>query len=1164
MRRIGILRETVSRFERRAPLTPRHVARLVGEHGIEVLVQPSAQRVFTDAEYAAAGAIVQEDVSSAVSLLGVKQVPLELVERHPGRCFAFFSHTIKGQEASMPLLDACNRSGVRLLDYECIRAAGGASAPRLVAFGDFAGKAGAIGALRGLGLRLAALGYETPLLSLRPTHEYDSYANACQALAEVGAALGAERALPPFAAPLTIAITGSTGKVGRGALDALRHLGDRALAVVEPTELASIAARGADGYKGGPSIFVAALSAADVVAPLDRTASFTKEEYYARPELFAPTFHERLLPHISLLINAAYWDLRFPRLLTAQQLAANAAAARAQGHSVPRLQMIADLSCDINGALEPLVRSTTIDDPFFVYDFVTATERRRDGAGVAALGGDGVAVLGTDILPAELPREASEHFGDALFRFVPQLADRATASRTYLDQLDTSAVGGPAGLSRELWSAIIACDGELTPRYRYISKIREARARLGRQHATHGAGQTAASVARVSLHGHLFDSGLINTALDMIEHAGGHSELLEVNAGLGVHGKTSAVIAIELGEAADHDGDGQSGEARLENLLDRLQQLARTRPAADASMIVLPKTTFSPAAPNMATPGGGGGVAAADAAAAGAPAGMTDRTAQVPAELAASARAAVAGSRAQRICVLGAGMCAGPAVELLSRDANTVVHVVSAERGAAAKLCAALGRPNAHPLEADAQLAPDGRGGDASVRELLARSDAVLSLLPARMHAPIARACIDSGVALVTASYVDDATRALAPAAAAAGVPVLCEMGLDPGLDHMSAMQLLDSVRARGGRILEFSSVCGGLPSPEVAAHTPLRYKFSWSPAGVLSALEQPAVMLQRGSRVTVGGGDELLAAAGPYRSGRLGDVYQVRRHVLCCAAAPVAPACGMRLTIPSLPLPCSHAQLEVLPNRDALQYVPLYGLDKAGELRAVFRGTLRFAGWAGEMAALRRRGLMDSNATVPSGARSWLDVARQLRLEEPTSGEDAADAARITELARELGLLDTKEAAELSGGDNGGSGRRHSLRDAFCALLARRLAYGEGERDLVLMEHHVLAHWPTDGRVESIVSTLALTGGGTAGMPSAMARTVGLTAAFGVRLLLSAEGRDRLGGGVHIPTSPAVYGAVLPLLAAEGVRFDAERCHTVALSSDASRRAAASAAACA
>lgn len=159
-----------------------------------------------------------------------------------------------------------------------------------------------------------------------------------------------------------------------------------------------------------------------------------------------------------------------------------------------------------------------------------------------------------------------------------------------------------------------------------------------------------------------------------------------------------------------------------------------------------------------------------------------------------------------------------------------------------------------------------------------------------------------------------------------------------------------------------------------------------------------------------------------------------------------------------------------MLPNRDALQYVPLFALGPGcadqgeGGPLTVFRGTLRYAGWAADMLALRRRGLLDSSAAVPPGARSWAAVARLLHLEEPRPGEAAADTARFAELARELGLLDGAEVLTLRRGDDGAP---YSLRDACCALLARRLAYGEDERDVVLMEHSVLAHWPAEGLIE-------------------------------------------------------------------------------------------------
>ena len=115
-------------------------------------------------------------------------------------------------------------------------------------------------------------------------------------------------------------------------------------------------------------------------------------------------------------------------------------------------------------------------------------------------------------------------------------------------------------------------------------------------------------------------------------------------------------------------------------------------------------------------------------------------------------------------------------------------------------------------------------------------------------------------------------------------------------------------------------------------------------------------------------------------------------------------------------------------------------------------------------------------------------------------------------------------------------------LRGVFAARLAERLAYAAGERDAVLLEHEAIAEWRGEARAERVVWTLALAGGGAAGEPSAMARTVGLTAALGVKLLLRADARAALGGGVHVPTRREVYEAVLPLLAAEGVRFGAKR----------------------
>ena len=193
---------------------------------------------------------------------------------------------------------------------------------------------------------------------------------------------------------------------------------------------------------------------------------------------------------------------------------------------------------------------------------------------------------------------------------------------------------------------------------------------------------------------------------------------------------------------------------------------------------------------------------------------------------------------------------------------------------------------------------------------MLAEADAVLSLLPAPLHAAVAEQCIAARTPLVTASYVAPELAALHERAREAGVPLLCEMGLDPGLDHMSAAAMIAQVHSEGGEVVSFRSVCGGLPAPESAfSGNPFGYKFSWSPAGVLAAMHNAAQWREGGEVVRVAG-TELLRAAQPLSGGLLGRALS----------------------------------LEVLPNRDALPYAALYGID--GQAATFFRGTLRYQGW--------------------------------------------------------------------------------------------------------------------------------------------------------------------------------------------------------------------------
>ncbi|KAG8311916.1 hypothetical protein J6590_034506 [Homalodisca vitripennis] len=198
---IAIRREDQSVWERRAPFAPTNVRRLV-RAGIKVLIQPSNRRAYPIQSYVSAGAIPQEDISEASVIFGVKQVPVDLLL--PNKTYCMFSHTIKAQESNMPLLDAILEKNIRLIDYEKLVSEQG---QRVVAFGKYAGVAGMVNILHGLGLRLLALGHHTPFMHIGPAHNYRNSSMARQAIRDAGyeIALGM---MPKSIGPLTFVITG--------------------------------------------------------------------------------------------------------------------------------------------------------------------------------------------------------------------------------------------------------------------------------------------------------------------------------------------------------------------------------------------------------------------------------------------------------------------------------------------------------------------------------------------------------------------------------------------------------------------------------------------------------------------------------------------------------------------------------------------------------------------------------------------------------------------------------------------------------------------------------------------------------------------------------------------------------------------------------------------
>ena len=216
----------------------------------------------------------------------------------------------------------------------------------------------------------------------------------------------------------------------------------------------------------------------------------------------------------------------------------------------------------------------------------------------------------------------------------------------------------------------------------------------------------------------------------------------------------------------------------------------------------------------------------------------------------------VTSDRTQKVLILGTGRVSGPAVEYLGKNPKRQLIVVGAMETETKRVA-----PRAKWVK---EIVLDVEGEQERMKSLIKEADVVLSLLPAGMHARVAKHCVGLGKSMVTSSYVSDEMRALDDIARTKGVTILNEVGLDPGMDHLSAMRIIDSAKKRGGVVTSFSSVCGGLPAPE-HANNPFMYKFSWSPRAALSAAQQSATYLRDGTLCKIDG-SRLLASAKPAR----------------------------------------------------------------------------------------------------------------------------------------------------------------------------------------------------------------------------------------------------------------------------------------------------------
>lgn len=427
--RIGLRKETKDSTQRRAPLSPENVRRLVADHALEVVVQPWESRVFSDRDYADAGALILDDLSACNIIFGVKEIyPPFLAD---GAAYAFFSHTAKGQDYNMPMLREILDRKISLFDYELVKDDGG---KRLVFFGPYAGYAGMIDTLWALGRRLEWEKIPNPFGAIRYATQYSGLADARDALRRIGAAIASD-GLPAQLVPFICGFTGY-GNVSKAAQELYDLLPVESIA---PADLASFVASGTASER---KVYKCEFRKPDLYA--DARGDFDLDRFNADPASYRNRFPE-YLPHLTLVVNGIYWEPRFPKLI-------GKADARALygGEARPRLRIIGDITCDIGGSVELTVKETNLENPLFVYD-------PESGEVTDGWKGRGPVVMAVDKLPTELPREASESFGNALEPFVPRLA-RADFSLP-ADRLD---------LPPEFHRALIAHGGVLTPEFSYL------------------------------------------------------------------------------------------------------------------------------------------------------------------------------------------------------------------------------------------------------------------------------------------------------------------------------------------------------------------------------------------------------------------------------------------------------------------------------------------------------------------------------------------------------------------------------------------------------------------------------------------------------------------------------------------------------------------------
>lgn len=434
----------------------------------------------------------------------------------------------------------------------------------------------------------------------------------------------------------------------------------------------------------------------------------------------------------------------------------------------------------------------------------------------------------------------------------------------------------------------------------------------------------------------------------------------------------------------------------------------------------------------------------------------------------------------KKVLILGSGLVARPIiVYLLNKDIHVTVASPEKER--------AMSMIDNHKNGVAIEWSIDN---EVALSKMVESHDLTVSLLPYVFHIVVAKYCLHHKKNMVTTSYVQSEMQALDTQAKEAGIIILNELGLDPGIDHLSAMRIIDKVHKKGGKIDEFYSICGALPAPE-AANNPFKYKFSWSPKGVIMAGNNDGSYLKNGQKIYI-------------------PTEELFKNPL-------------QIDFKNVGI------LEVYPNRDSTLYIDIYGIP---EVKTIMRGTFRYAGWCEIMDAIKRLKLI-SNVKMNLKGKTFADLIATL-INEKNSNDIRLKVAKFLDISSESHVLDAIEW--LGFFDHKPMNRNVDTPFEITSdRMIAKMELGTNERDMVAMQHTFTVSYP-DGKQELIRSRML--DYGTPATDTSIARTVALPAAIGVEMILNGTIQEK---GVFRPVLPGIYNPILDQLEELNIRLEEE-----------------------